>query len=131
VISTIATGGAGAVRGIGAAVLERVAARAAEKGAVSVFRTVGEQEAADVAKRGTYALSQGLEGKYFFQTEAQAVKLGQMYAPFGKQILTSGKIGASILRQAENLSAAGEGPAIFVRGAENVGSIAAKILRDL
>src|SRR5581483_5099841 len=88
------------------------------EGTTQLFRTVGSAEARDVAESGVYRNPEGLEGKYFYPTRAQAENLGAQYAKMGlgEQTLTSGKISTDLLNQvAERIQPAGEGPAFFIR----------------
>lgn len=84
--------------------------------AAQVFRVVGPEEAADIAKTGAYRSPAGLEGKYFFPTRAQAENLGQMYTKAGigaPYRVTSGTVARGVLDQADAIHAAGEGPGFF------------------
>jgi hypothetical protein len=79
---------------------------------------VGSAEARDVAESGVYRNPEGLEGKYFYPTQAQAENLGAQYAKMGlgEQTLTSGRISTDLLSQfGEPIAPAGEGPAFFLR----------------
>ncbi len=66
-----------------------------------VFRTVGSAEARDIAESDVYRNPEGLEGKYFYPTQAQAENLGAQYAKIGlgEQTLTSGRISTDLLNQ--------------------------------
>jgi hypothetical protein len=95
-----------------------VAAEDTAGGTTQVFRTVGSAEARDIAESGVYRNPEGLEGKYFYPTQAQAENLGAQYAKMGlgEQTLTSGRISTDLLNQfGEPISPAGEGPAFFLR----------------
>lgn len=90
-------------------------AREAEE---QIFRIVGPEEAADIAETGAYHNPYGLEGKYFFPTQAQAENLAGMFAKAGMggpYTLTSGLVAHSVLAAAEEVNAAGEGLAFFLR----------------
>jgi hypothetical protein len=79
---------------------------------------VGSAEARDIAESGVYRNPEGLEGKYFYPTQAQAENLGAQYAKMGlgEQTLTSGRLSADLLsRFGEPIEPAGEGPAFFLR----------------
>ncbi len=94
--------------------------QAAEDTTTQVFRTVGSDEARDIAESRVYRNPEGLEGKYFYPTQAHAENLGAQYAKMGlgEQTLTSGRISTSLLSQVgESISPAGEGPAWFIRNA--------------
>jgi hypothetical protein len=83
-----------------------------------LFRTVGSDEARDIAQSGAYRNPAGLEGKYFFPTRGQAESLGAKYGKlgYGDQTLTSGQISTEVLlRVGERIKPAGEGPAFFLR----------------
>jgi hypothetical protein len=86
---------------------------------VDVFRVVGPNEAADIAKTGAYRVQPGGEGKYFFGTQQQAENLGQMYnkSPSfpGPQTVTRGQVPQSVLQRAEGVNAGTEGPGWFIR----------------
>jgi RHS repeat-associated protein len=87
-------------------------------GTTQLFRAVGSAEARDIAGSGVYRNPEGLEGKYFYPTRAQAENLGAKYAKLGlgEQSLTSGQISTALLRGAgEPIEPAGEGPAFFLR----------------
>jgi RHS repeat-associated protein len=60
-------------------------------GTAQLFRTVGSDEAFDIAKSGVYRNPIGLEGKYFYPTRAQTESLAAKYAKLGlgDQTLTS------------------------------------------
>lgn len=71
-----------------------------------------------IADSGVYRNPEGLEGKYFYPTRAQAENLGSQYAKMGlgEQTLTSGRISTELLNQfGEPIEPAGEGPAYFLR----------------
>jgi hypothetical protein len=79
---------------------------------------VGSAEARDIGESGVYRNPEGLEGKYFYPTQAQAENLGAQYAKMGlgEQTLTSGQISTDLLsRFGESIEPAGEGPAFFLR----------------
>lgn len=87
-------------------------------GTTQLFRAVGSEEARDIAESGVYRNPEGLEGKYFYPTQAQAERLAAQYAKLGlgEQTLTSGRISNSVLRQlGEPIEPAGEGSAYFLR----------------
>jgi hypothetical protein len=87
-------------------------------GTTQLFRTVGSAEARDIGESGVYRNPAGLEGKYFYPTQAQAENLGAQYAKLGlgEQTLTSGQISTGLLNQlGEPIAPAGEGPAFFLR----------------
>jgi division protein CdvB (Snf7/Vps24/ESCRT-III family) len=86
-----------------------------------LFRVVGPQEASDIAESLAYRNPEGLEGKYFFPTEEQAVNLASMFSKAGiggPYTLTSGMAAQSVLDAAEEVNAAGEGLAYFIRNAQ-------------
>lgn len=88
--------------------------------AKQVFRVVGPEEAADVAESLAYRNPEWLEGKYFFPTQEQAVNLAEMFGKAdigGPYTLTSGVVAQSVLDAAEEVNAAGEGLAYFIRNA--------------
>lgn len=92
---------------------------------VDVWRTVGPDEAADIARTGAYRVQPGGEGKYFFPSKEQAENLGRMFNNTtwaGPQTLTRGQVPRGVLDRAEPLQPAGEGPAVFVR-TEDLSSI--------
>jgi hypothetical protein len=122
----VATAGEGEVEVAAMNAAEEAGTRAAEAGVTAaadggtaqIFRTVGSAEARDITESGVYRNPEGLEGKYFFPTRAQAENLGAKYAKMGlgEQTITSGRIGTDVLRQfGEPVEAAGEGPAFFLR----------------
>jgi hypothetical protein len=79
---------------------------------------VGSAEARDIAGSGVFRNPAGLEGKYFYPTQEQAVNLAGRYAKLGinDQMLTSGRISNELLQQlGEPITPAGEGPAFFLR----------------
>lgn len=83
-----------------------------------VYRIVGPDEAADIAATGAYRNPAGLEGKYFFPTQAQAENLAAMYGKAGiggPYTLTSGVVPRGVYAAGEQIAAAGEGPAMFLR----------------
>ena len=85
---------------------------------VDVWRTVGPDEAADIAATGAYRVQPGGEGKYFFPTQAQAENLANMYNKAGwpgPQTITRGQVPQSVLSRAEGVNAGTEGPGWFVR----------------
>ena len=85
-------------------------------GTTQLFRTVGSAEARDIAESGVYRNPEGLEGKYFYPTQAQAENLGVPSWALGEQTLTSGQISTDLLtRVGEPITPAGEGPAYFLR----------------
>jgi hypothetical protein len=89
----------------------------AQEAARQIFRIVGPEEAADIAKTGVYRTVFGLEGKYFFPTEEQALKLNGMFMKAGMggpYTLTSGVVAQSVLDAADPVSAAGEGAAYWI-----------------
>ncbi len=93
---------------------------AANKGddLVDVWRVVGPDEAADIARTGGYRVQPGGEGKYFFPTSGQAENLGQMYNKAnwpGPQTLTGGQVPRSVIARAESVNAGTEGPGWFIR----------------
>jgi hypothetical protein len=65
---------AGSVRLGESAALDIMANRAAAGGATTLYRAVGEQEAADILASGTYRIAgdSAKSGKYFYPTEEQA-----------------------------------------------------------
>lgn len=70
---------------------------------------------------GVYRNPFGLEGKYFFPAQAQAEKLSAMFTKVGMggpYTLTSGAVAQAILDAAEEVNAAGEGTAFFLRNAQ-------------
>lgn len=88
---------------------------------VDVWRTVGADEAADVARTGGYRVPAGGEGKYFFPTREQAENLGRMYSKkswTGPQTLTRGQGPRSVIGRSEGLQPAGEGLAWFIRSGD-------------
>jgi hypothetical protein len=90
----------------------------AREAATQIFRIVGPEEAADIAESGAYRNPFGLEGKYFFPTQQQAENLSAMYTKAGiggPYTLTSGVVAQTILDAAEEVNAAGEGTAFFLR----------------
>jgi hypothetical protein len=92
---------------------ESTAAEAARQ----IFRIVGPEEAADIARTGVYRTVFGLEGKYFFPTEEQALNLNGMFMKVGMggpYTLTSGLVAQSVLDAADPVSAAGEGAAYWI-----------------
>jgi hypothetical protein len=85
---------------------------------IDVYRVVGAAEADDIARAGAYRVQPGGEGKYFFPTQGQAQNLAEMYSKVGlggQQTLTRGQIPSSVLARAEDVNAASEGPAWFIR----------------
>lgn len=102
----------------GAKAMSRVA-RAGDE-LVDVWRVVGSDEAAQIARSGTYRVQPGGMGKYFFPTQGQAENLGQGYIKIGQgqQTLTHGQAPRSVIDRAEPVHAASEGPAWFVRTAD-------------
>ena len=85
---------------------------------VDVWRVVGPDEAADIARTGGYRVPPGGEGKYFFPTRGQAENLGQMYNKAnwpGPQTLTRGQVPSSVIARAESVNAGTEGPGWFIR----------------
>ncbi len=103
--------------GLVVAVATGVAAKSGDD-LVDVFRVVGPEEAADIAKTGAYRVQPGGEGKYFFPTQGQAENLGQMYTKAGwggQQTLTRGQVPSSVIARAEAVNAGTEGPAWFIR----------------
>ena len=85
---------------------------------VDVWRVVGPDEAAQIAKTKTYQVQPGGEGKYFFPTREQAENLGQMYTKAGwggQQTLTRGQVPRSVVGRAEPVNAGTEGPGLFIR----------------
>lgn len=97
---------------------------------VTVWRTVGTEEAASLAASGRYSLANGLEGKYFFTSRSDAVSLAQKYesAGIGDQTLTRGSAPKSVVANAEPMKAAGEGPGLYIRGQENVQQISGQLM---
>jgi hypothetical protein len=94
------------------------APEAAGGGTTALFRVVGSAEARDIAGSGVFRNPAGLEGKYFYPTQEQAVNLAGRYAKLGinDQMLTSGRISNELLQQlGEPITPAGEGPAFFLR----------------
>jgi hypothetical protein len=90
----------------------------AREAATQIFRIVDPEEAADIAESGVYRNLFGLEGKYFFPTQEQAENLSAMFMKVGMggpYALTSGVVAQSILDAAEEVNAAGEGTAFFLR----------------
>jgi hypothetical protein len=97
------------------ALQKSLAVSAAVGGLVPLFRTVGANEAADIAQSGAFRSGPGLVGKYFFQTREQAVNLAAKFAKYGDQILATGQISSEDLTlYGEAVSAAGEGPAVWL-----------------
>src|SRR5690606_18114510 len=87
---TVATDGAGSPLGPramswgnSASVPDRGVAANTGDDLVDVWRTVGPDEAADIAATGAYRVQPGGEGKYFFPTQAQAENLANMYNKAG------------------------------------------------
>lgn len=90
----------------------------AQEAGTQIFRVVGPEEAADIAESGVYRNPFWLEGKYFFPTEEQGVNLASMFTKAGiggPYTLTSGVVAQSVLDAAEEVNAAGEGLAFFLR----------------
>jgi hypothetical protein len=90
----------------------------AQEAGTQIFRVVGPEEAADIAESGVYRNPFWLEGKYFFPTEEQGVNLATMFTKAGiggPYTLTSGVVAQSVLDAAEEVNAAGEGLAFFLR----------------
>ncbi|WP_460985761.1 hypothetical protein, partial [Sinomonas halotolerans] len=88
---------------------------------IQIWRAVGPDEAADVAKSGVYRPGPGLEGKYFFPTKDQAENLARMYTSNnigGPYTLTSGLVPRSTLQQADAVNAVGEGPGWYLRNSQ-------------
>jgi hypothetical protein len=54
-------------------------AKSSDDDSVDVWRVVGPEEAADIAKSGSYGPGSGNAGKYFYPTRGQAEKLADMY----------------------------------------------------
>jgi hypothetical protein len=84
--------------------------------AVTIFRTVGAGEAADIAASGAYRTVPGLEGKYFYATRTQAEKLAKLYEERGwggPQSVTSGTVPRTIFRSAHVFHDAGLGRAYY------------------
>ncbi len=98
--------------------VSKAVAKSKKDDLVDVWRVVGPDEAADIAKRGAYRVPFGGEGKYFFPTRGQAENLGQMYnrsSVPGPQTLTHGQAPRSVIDRAEGVNAGTEGPAFFIR----------------
>jgi RHS repeat-associated protein len=92
-----------------------MAASAAVGGIVPLFRTMGAEEAADIASSGAFRSGPGLEGKYFFQTRQQAENLAGMFSKYENQTLATGQISSEDLTAyGEAVNAAGEGPAVWI-----------------
>ncbi len=98
----------------------KAAAKAGAGETTTLFRAVGQGEADDILAAGGYRNAPGLEGKYFFRTQEQAERYGQMMnkSPgFGSpNYLTSGRVPTSALGSAEGMEAGSEGAGLFFRG---------------
>lgn len=91
---------------------------AAESGddLVDVWRAVGPDEAADIARSQAYKPGPGQIGKYFYPTREQAESLAGNYTKRGigaPYTLTSGKVPRSLFDNVDSIHPAGEGPAWF------------------
>lgn len=82
-----------------------------------IFRAVEPDELADLAGSGAFRTAPGLEGKYFWPTQAQADDFAAMASKAGMggpYCTASGCIPANVLRQIEAVPMDGLGPAYFI-----------------
>ena len=88
---------------------------------VDVWRAVGPDEAADIARSNAYRPGPGQIGKYFYPTRGQAENLAGNYTKRGigaPYTLTSGRVPRSILDGVDSIHPAGEGPAWFFQNSQ-------------
>lgn len=82
-----------------------------------IFRAIEPDELADLADLGAFRTVAGLEGKYFWPTQAQAGEFAEMMTKRGMggpYCIASGCIPARVLRQIEAVLMDGLGSAYFI-----------------
>lgn len=86
-------------------------------GTTRLYRSVDEDELADIQASSRYTTGRGQEGKPFYPSEEQASRFSrQMYPKTGRpQTVTSIEVPLDLLRGAERFFPAREGPALFLR----------------
>jgi hypothetical protein len=82
-----------------------------------LYRTVDDDELADIARTGRYRTLQIHEGKSFFPTARQASMFARLIytVTSAPTTMTSVEIDVATLRAAEEFEPVGEGPAWFLR----------------
>lgn len=82
-----------------------------------LYRSVDDDELADIQASGRYRTGPGQEGKPFYPSEGQASRFSrQMYPRTGRpQTVTSIDVPLDLLRTADPFFPAREGPALFLR----------------